>query len=259
VADDIDFGVSHVIRGEDHVANTGVQIQIFEALGAKPPEFAHHNLLTGADGQGLSKRLGALSIGALREAGLEAMAVASHAATIGTSDPVAPHRSMSELVELFDFKKLSRAPARFDETELRSLNAKLLHMLDFKDVADRLAGFNIGGGEAFWLAVRGNIGKLPDAAQWWQVVNGDITPDIEPEDADFCVQAANALPQEPWTGETWGHWTSALKDTTGRKGKSLFMPLRKALTGQTHGPELAAMLPLIGREKAIARLVGSDS
>ncbi len=254
VTDDIDFGITHVIRGEDHVANTGVQIQIFEALGAEVPAFAHHNLLTGADGQGLSKRLGALSIGALRDEGLEAMAVASHAATIGTSDPVAPHQSMDDLVELFDLAKLSRAPARFDETELRNLNAKLLHELDFDSVSERLSALGIGGGDAFWNTVRGNIDVLSDATTWWGVVHGDVIPEIAEEDKDFCAKARELLPAEPWSGETWKEWTGAVKDATGRKGKTLFMPLRKALTGLPHGPELAGLLPLIGRDKAINRL-----
>lgn len=254
VVDDIDFAVTDVIRGEDHVANTGVQIQIFEALGAKPPRFAHHNLLTGTDGQGLSKRLGALSIGALRDEGLEALAVASHAATIGTSDPVAPHRTMEELADLFDFSKISRAPARFDEAELRGLNAKLLHITDYADVKDRLTKLGAGGGEPLWNAVRGNIERLEDVATWSEIVNGDITPAISPEDTDFCAQALELLPAEPWGPETWKEWTTALKEATGRKGKPLFMPLRMALTGLDHGPELAGLLPLIGRENSEQRL-----
>ncbi|MGI9371179.1 MAG: glutamate--tRNA ligase [Hyphomicrobiales bacterium] len=254
VTDDIDFGITHVIRGEDHVANTGVQIQIFAALDADVPTFAHHNLLTGADGRGLSKRLGALSIGALRDQGLEAMAVASHAATIGTSDPVLPHKSMDDLVELFDLSKLSRAPARFDEAELRGLNAKLLHELDYDAVRERLEALGIGGGDVFWNTVRGNIDVLGDATNWWSIIDGDVTPDIAEEDKDFCTQARDLLPADPWTGDTWKEWTGAVKEATGRKGKSLFMPLRKALTGLSHGPELVGMLPLIGREKAADRL-----
>lgn len=254
VVDDIDFAITHVVRGEDHVANTAVQIQIFEALGATPPAFGHHNLLTDTDGQGLSKRLGSLSIRHLRETGFEPMAVASHAATIGTSDPVAPHVWMEELVIGFDLAKLSRAPARFDEAELRGLNAKLLHMTPIELVAGRLADLCPGAGAGFWQAVRGNIELLPDVVVWWRCVTGPVEPVIE--DAEFAQSAAIVLPPEPWAETTWGEWTSAVKEATGRKGKALFMPLRRALTGLDHGPELKLLLPMIGRDKVLARLAG---
>jgi glutamyl-tRNA synthetase len=179
VVDDIDFAITHVVRGEDHVTNTAIQTQIFEALGAVPPALGHHNLLTDADGQGLSKRLGSLSIRQLRDTGFEPMAVASHAATIGTSDPVAPHVWMEELVIGFDLAKLSRAPARFDEAELRGLNAKLLHMTPIELVAGRLADLCPGAGADFWQAVRGNIELLPDVATWWRCVTGPVEPVIE--------------------------------------------------------------------------------
>ena len=250
VVDDIDFNVTHVIRGEDHVVNTAVQIELFEALGGGVPQFAHHSLLTGKEGAGLSKRLGSLSIAAMREQGLEAMAVASHAALLGTSDAIHPVGDYRELIQGFDFHKLSRAPARFDEAELRHLNARLLHRLPYSAVSDRL-GF---GNEAFWLAVRGNLDILADARRWWNVVGGEIAPVISDEDRDFLKAAAELLPPEPWESTTWETWTEALKNKTGRKGKDLFMPLRLALTGTDHGPELAALLPLIGRKKAAARL-----
>ncbi len=250
VVDDIDFGITHVIRGEDHVVNTAVQIEIFEALGGTVPSFAHHSLLTGADGQGLSKRLGSLSIASLREQGLEAMAVVSHAALLGTSDSIHPCIDYRELIDGFDLGKLSRAPARFDESELRGLNARLLHMLPFPAVESRLAH----GDQAFWLAIRGNLTTLADAQYWWTIVAGAITPQIAAEDRDFIAAAARLLPPSPWNGETWKAWTEAVKAETGRKGKTLFMPLRQALTGLDHGPELALLLPLIGRERAISRL-----
>lgn len=250
VIDDVDFGVTHVIRGEDHVVNTAVQIEITQALGGQVPAYAHHSLLTGADGKGLSKRLGSLSIGQMREDGLEAMAVVSHAALLGTSDNIHPCTDYTELVEGFDLHKLSRAPARFDEAELKALNAKLLHMTAFEAVAARLPGKT----EAFWLAVRGNIEKLADAEQWVSVVNGPITPVIADEDRDFLAAASTTLPAEPWDASTWKTWTEAVKAATGRKGKPLFMPLRLALTGLDHGPELAALLPLIGRKRVLDRL-----
>ncbi len=250
VVDDIDFRITHVIRGEDHVVNAAVQIEIFEALGSKAPDFAHHSLLTGADGQGLSKRLGSLSIASMREQGLEAMAVVSHAALLGTSDSIHPCADYRELIDGFDLHKLSRAPARFDENELRQLNARLLHLLPYQAVRDRLPF----GDEAFWLAVRGNLSTFADARTWHEIVHGSVTRLSAPEDRDFIRTAAHLLPDTPWNNETWRAWTEALKCETGRKGKALFMPLRLALTGLDHGPELALLLPLIGRQRAFARL-----
>lgn len=254
VVDDIEFGVTHIIRGEDHVTNTGVQIAIIEALGGVPPAFGHHSLLIGADGQALSKRLGALSVESFRAEGLEPMAVLSHAALVGTSDAIEPHRARSELASLLDLDKISKAPGRFDLEELRGLNAKLLHKLPYEDVADRLTAMGITGGPAFWEAVRGNLRVLSDAQGWWQVVSGSIEPVIE--DAPFLATAARLIPAEPWSGETWAQWTHAIKIETGAKGKALFHPLRLALTGTEQGPDLKALLPLIGRERALARLSG---
>ena len=250
VIDDIDFGITHVIRGEDHVVNTAVQIEITEALGAKPPTYAHHSLLIGSDGKGLSKRLGSLSVASMRDGGLEPMAVVSHAALLGTSDNIHPCADYAELVEGFALDKLSRAPARFDEAELLNLNAKLLHHMPWDAVKNRLPDDS----EAFWLAVRGNIEKLSDVEVWRNVVSGSITPVVAPEDAEFIATAKGLLPPLPWDGTTWQTWTEAVKAATGRKGKSLFMPLRLALTGLDHGPELAQLLPLIGRETAVVRL-----
>ncbi|MGV1014439.1 MAG: glutamate--tRNA ligase [Methyloceanibacter sp.] len=254
VVDDIDLAITHVIRGEDHVANTAPQIQLFEALGASPTAFGHHNLLVGADGSALSKRDRALSIAVLREEGLEPLSVASYAATIGTSDPVSPLASLDALVSGFDFAKLSRAPARFDGHELRLLNAKLLHLLPFESVASRLGAMGVTGGEEFWAAVRGNLVVLSEAKTWWQVVNGPLAPVIE--DDTLCHKAAKLLPPEPWDGDTWSVWSSAVKEATGAKGKALFQPLRLALTAREHGPELKFLLPLIGRARAMARLEG---
>jgi len=257
VVDDIDLGVTHVIRGEDHVANTAPQIQLFEALAAKPPAFGHHNLLVGPDGQALSKRERSLAIEGMRAEGLEPLAVVSYAATIGTSDPVAPHASLDELVQLFDFAKLSRAPARFDPHDLRLLNAKLLHMLPYAAVAPRLEDMGVSGGEAFWETVRGNLTVLADAKIWWRVVTGPLEPAIE--NADLCREAARLLPPEPWDEETWPAWSSDVKAATGAKGKALFRPLRLALTGEAHGPELKHLLPLIGPDRARARLEGKTA
>jgi len=254
VVDDIDLGITHVIRGEDHVANTAPQIQLFEALGAEPPAFGHHNLLVGVDGQALSKRDRALSIEALREEGIEPLAIASYAAILGTSDAIASHASLADLVPSFDFSKLSRAPARFDPHELRLLNAKLLHMLPFEVVAERLSAMGVEGGAKFWDAVRGNLDVLADTKLWWHIVEGPVEPVME--DAKLCREAAALLPPEPWDETTWSAWSSAVKQATGAKGKALFSPLRLALTGREHGPELKLLLPLIGRARAVARLEG---
>jgi glutamyl-tRNA synthetase len=195
-----------------------------------------------------------LSIQGLREEGIEALTVASYAATIGTSEAVAPHASLGELVQGFDLAKLSRAPARFDPQELRLLNAKLLHGLPFSAMAERLRDMGVGGGEEFWETVRGNLTVLADAEHWWRVIEGPLDPLIE--NRDLCQKAAKLLPPEPWDGSTWETWSSAIKAATGAKGRALFQPLRLALTGEAHGPELKHLLPLIGRERAMARLEG---
>lgn len=255
VVDDVEFGITHVIRGEDHVANAAVQIQIFEALGAAPPAFAHHNLLVGADGHALSKRLGSLSIKSFRDdEGLEPLAVLSHSATIGSSNAVAPYKSLNALASIFDFDKLSRAPARFDIEELKSLNARLLQETDYEEVSARLDALAIGGGAAFWNAVRGNLRVFADVKRWWSVVNERIAPEIESE--EVLAAALQLLPPEPWTVSTWGEWTDAVKKASGAKGKALFHPLRLALTGRGDGPELKHLLPFIGRGRAAARLSG---
>lgn len=258
IVDDIAAGVTHVIRGEDHVANTGVQIAIFEALGAAPPVFGHHNLLTTVSGEGLSKRKGALSLRSLREEGFEAMAVVSLAVLTGTSHAVEPAESLARLAEVFDLADVSRSSAKFDPQELRPLNAKLVHALSYADVAARLSGLGIldayPGGEAFWLAVRENCETVADAARWWRAVTAPQSLPVTEEDRAFLVEAAELLPPEPYDETTWGAWTGALKERTGRKGRGLFLPLRKALTGEEHGPDMKALLPLIGRRNSAARL-----
>lgn len=254
VVDDIELGITHVIRGEDHVANTAPQIQLFEALGSAPPAFGHHNLLVGAEGQALSKRERAFSVEALREEGVEPLAVDIYAATIGTSDAVMVQQNLDQLADHFSFDKLSRAPARFDPQELRALNAKLLHALPYAAVAERLAEIGVADGQAFWEAVRGNLAVSGDAAIWWQVVSREIEPVIA--DAELCRKAAELLPPEPWSESTWSEWSAAVKAATGAKGKALFGPLRLALTAREHGPELKLLLPLLGRERALARLEG---
>ncbi len=256
VVDDIEMGVTHVIRGEDHVTNTAVQVQIFEALTAHKtlhvPIFGHHNLLTTASGEGLSKRMGHLALMNLEKAGLESMAVASLAVLVGTSEAVRAIASLDELGGLVDLKGISRAPAKFDEAELENLNAKLLHDMPYGDVQSRLIAHGADAGEATWLAIRSNLTRLNDAKTWVDVIKGPITPVIE--DDTFIATALSLLPNAPWDHTTWATWTNAIKEKTGAKGKALFMPLRLALTGANHGPEMAQMLLLIGEQEAKKRL-----
>lgn len=254
VVDDIDMGITHVIRGEDHVTNTAVQIQIIEALGGTLPMFAHHNLLTTASGEGLSKRLGHLSLASLRDAGIEPLAVAALAVLVGSADAVRPVESLGELAQLVDLAHVSRAPAKFDEAELSHLSARTLHQMSYQAAAPRLAQLGVDGGEAFWLAVRGNLSSFADAQDWWTVVNGTTVPVIA--DAALVSAAIAALPDGPLDEASWKTWTEAIKASTGAKGKALFMPLRLALTGREHGPELAPLLPMIGRDRVLARLRG---
>jgi glutamyl-tRNA synthetase len=255
VADDIDMAISHVVRGEDHVTNTAAQIEIFEALGGPVPKFAHFPLLVGASGEALSKRLGSLSLESLRMDGLEPMAVASYLAKIGTSDPVEPRLSLGELAGEFDFAKIGRAPAHFVPEELMALNAKLLHTMPYSMVTNRLpAGMS---SEVFWDAIKANLAKVGDAAEMARLVTGPVTPVIE--DSALAEKAAILLPPEPWDQETWGVWTKAVSVETGAKGRGLFHPLRLALTGLEHGPELKKLLPLIGRERSKARLEGKTA
>jgi len=250
--DDIDKNITHVIRGEDHVTNTAVQVELIRALGAESPAFAHHSLLIGADGEGLSKRLGALSIEAMREGGLEPAAITSLLAKLGTSEPVVAEPDLDALAKSFSFEAAGRAPARFDDAELDALNAKLLHDTPYGSVASRLETLKVS--EALWNAVRGNITRVEDAAQWRDVIEGQVEPVIE--DPDFTNTASTMVPEAPLNEQSWSDFTTALKEATGAKGKKLFMPLRLALTGQPRGPEMGPLFALIGAEKARARLKG---
>ena len=257
VADDIDMAISHVVRGEDHVTNTAAQIEIFQALGAPIPKFAHFPLLVGAGGEALSKRLGSLSLKDLREEGVEPLAVAAYLAKIGTSDPVEPRQTLGELAAEFDFAKIGRAPAHFVPEELSALNARTLHIMPYSAVAARVPPLKDVKGEALWEAVKSNLNKLGDITDMARLVTGPVTPVIE--DAVLAAAAADLLPPEPWDQDTWGGWTKAVAAQTGAKGKGLFHPLRLALTGLEHGPELKKLLPLIGRDKCVARLKGQTA
>ncbi|RSV30791.1 glutamate--tRNA ligase [Sphingomonas sp. ABOLH] len=252
VIDDADMGVTHVVRGEDHVSNTATQMQMFAAMGATPPAFAHEALLVGNEGK-LSKRLGSLGVEHFREQGIEPEAVVALLARLGTSDPVEPVVDPAPLIAAFDFGRFGRAPARFDEGELAQVNARIVHQLPFERVRQALPEWMDA---AAWDAVRGNLERVADAADWWRVVTGpvDALPVAE-EDRAFLTRAAEVAAGLAWV-DPWAELTSALKAETGRKGKALFLPLRRALTGMDHGPDMAALLPLIGRERAVARLTG---
>jgi glutamyl-tRNA synthetase len=257
VVDDIELGISHVIRGDDHVTNTGVQIALFEALGAMTPGFGHHNLLTTTTGEGLSKRTGALSISSLKDAGIEPMAVAALAVLIGTSENVAAIPFMAELARHFDLAATSLSASKFDPAELTVLNKTLLHHMPFAEAKDRLAAFGIAGeaAEAFWNTVRGNLDKFADVQRWWRIVTAGPQPpaELSPEDRDFVRDAYDFLPLEPWDHGTWKAWTERVKEQSGRRGKALYLPLRLAITGLASGPELSDLLPLMGREAVLGR------
>ncbi|OZB14190.1 MAG: glutamate--tRNA ligase, partial [Hyphomonas sp. 34-62-18] len=255
VVDDVEAGITHVVRGEDHVTNSGAQIEIFLALGGKAPEMAHTPLLIGADGAALSKRIGSLSMGELRARGYEPMAICSHLAKLGTSDNIEARMSLEQLCEEFAFSKIGRAPARFDDNDLDALNAAIVHAMPFEAVRERLAAIDArAASEPFWLAVRENCTFVSDAKAWVEIIFGAPAPLVADEDKDFIAGAAAHLPAGDLTGESWSAWTNTLKTATGRKGRGLFMPLRKALTGLEHGPDMGAVLPLIGREKVLQRL-----
>ncbi|MBV8799018.1 MAG: glutamate--tRNA ligase [Alphaproteobacteria bacterium] len=257
VVDDVDFAISHIVRGEDHVTNTAVQIEIFEALGAAVPVFAHFPLLVGAGGEALSKRIGSLSLQEIRADEIEPLALASYLAKTGTSDAIELRPSLEALVQEFDFAKVARAPAQFDPAELNVLNAKLLHSLPYTEVQARLSALGIPSSEAFWEAVKANLTHLSDAKDLWTLVAGPVTPVME--DATLLGKAAELMPPEPWDDTTWGAWTKAVSAATGAKGRALFHPLRLALSGRESGPEMKKLLPLIGRERVLKRLKNQEA
>jgi glutamyl-tRNA synthetase len=248
--DDVDMGVTHVLRGEDHVTNTALQLQMFEALGAAPPRFAHEALLVGSEGK-LSKRLGSLGADALREAGIEPIALVAKLARLGTSLPVEPVTEPAVLIETFDFATFGRAPARFDLDELAQLNARIVHLLPFEAVAGRLPE---GMGPDDWAAIRPNLKSVAEAADWWDILHGHVEAEAGAEDGPVLEAAAQILDSLDWSEPPWPQLVAALKERTGLAGKALFRPLRLALTGRESGPEMAALLPLIGRDEAAARL-----
>ena len=245
--DDADMGVTHIVRGADHVTNTATQIQIIRALGAVPPAFAHHSLLTGAQGEELSKRLGVLALKDLRESGVTPQALLSLMARLGSSQPVELRLSLDELAAGFELSQFGASPTKFDAEDLWPLTRETNQALPFDAVKDRIAALGVPDAlaERFWRVASQNITRLDDLAGWWDIFSKGAQPQIDPEDADFIAQAMTLLPPPPYTDASWGEFTAAVKDATGRKGKGLFMPLRKALTGQAHGPDMSEVMPLL--------------
>ena len=252
VVDDLETGITHIIRGEDHVTNTGIQIDIIEALSGRPNRihFAHMPLLTDAEGGQLSKRLGSISLRQFRRDGIEPEAITGYLAALGSSRDPAP-AAPRDLVRDWDITRISHSPARFDTKQLLALNRRHLHALDFAAVKDRLPD---GADEAFWLAIRGNLDLMPEVRDWFDVARGEITVPEQPDESELLKAALESLPAEPWDATTWSAWTAAITAATGKKGKPLFLPLRRALTGEEHGPDLKTFLPLIGRDRVAIRL-----
>jgi glutamyl-tRNA synthetase len=252
VVDDTEMGVTHVVRGSDHVTNTATQIQIIEALGGTVPSFAHHSLLTGPQGEALSKRLGTLALRDLRERGVQPMALLSLMARLGSSDPVELRSDMAALIDGFDITHFGSAPTKFDEADLFPLTGRYLQSLPLSAVAEQIDALGVPADQAkqFWTVMRDNIETLHGLEGWWALCRDGADPVIDDEDGDFVAEALALLPDAPFTSETWGAWTAAVKEATGRKGRGLFMPLRKAVTGQAHGPDMAALMPLLQVVKA---------
>ncbi|MBK0397947.1 glutamate--tRNA ligase [Limibaculum sp. M0105] len=257
VVDDAEMGVTHVIRGADHVTNTGTQIQIFSALGAEPPAFGHHSLLTGPGGEALSKRLGSLSVAALREAGVEPVALVSFLARLGSSAPVEVVSDMQAVIDGFDISSFGASPTRFDPDELTAHSSKTLRGMPFEYVRDRLEGIGIPKeiSADIWSTIGPNLDRLEDAGEWWSICRDGAQPVVAPEDEGFVADALAILPPRPWDEGTWKVWTDAVKAKTGRKGRGLFLPLRRVLTGRDRGPEMAALMPLL----APPRLTGGPA
>ena len=252
VVDDIDMGITHIVRGSDHVTNTATQIQIIDALGGTVPHFAHHSLLTGAQGEALSKRLGTLSLRDLRAQGVTPAALLSLMARLGSSQPVELCRSLDEIAAGFELENFGAAPTKFDAADLWPLTRADLQSRPYAAVAGEIRRVGVPDDLAprFWEIMRENITRLEDLEAWWTLCREGAAPEIAPEDDAFVAEALRLLPPPPYGPEAWADWTAAVKAATGRKGKGLFMPLRKALTGQAHGPEMSALMPLLQRVPA---------
>jgi len=245
--DDIDMKITHVVRGADHVTNTATQIQIMEALGKVAPSFSHHSLLTGPNGEALSKRLGTLALKDLKLAGIEPMAILSHLSKIGTSNTIDLHTSISELIHDFDLTKFGSSPTKFDVKDLTPLTAKYLKTLPYEDIKKDLDFFGVEKEiqKTFWLIARENINCRSDIENWWKICSKGPIPIISEDDKEFVTLAIEMLPVQPFDENTWSSWTKEVKNKTGRSGKNLYLPLRKALTGREYGPDMSTLMPLL--------------
>ena len=257
VVDDIDMGITHILRGEDHVSNTATQIQLFRILGSKIPNFGHHSLMVQKDGSRMSKRIGSMSLKDIRDRGIEAMTLINYCARIGTSDAIEAFQSIDELVGDYSLTKISRSPARFSFDEIMNLNKKIIQNISFQTLATRLSELGIDGNyaEMFWDTVKTNINTVNEAQKWWSIIKNDkININVGELNRDFLKVAQEALPNIPWDNKTWSIWTEEISQKTGLKGRELFLPLRIALTGENSGPELASFILLLGRELVLDRL-----
>ncbi|MDC3084704.1 glutamate--tRNA ligase [Gammaproteobacteria bacterium] len=257
VVDDIDMGITHVLRGEDHVSNTATQIQLFKILGSNVPNFGHHSLMVQKDGSRMSKRIGSMSLKDIRDSGIEPMTLLNYCARIGTSDAIEAFQSIDQLVNNYSLTKISRSPARFSFEELMGLNKKVLQNISFRTLAKRLIDLDIEGKDAeiFWDTVKTNINTINEAQKWWNIVKDDkINIDLRQINRDFLKIAQETLPITPWNDKTWSIWTDEISQKTGLKGRELFLPLRIALTGENSGPELAKFILLLGRDLVLSRL-----
>ena len=247
VVDDTEMGVTDIVRGADHVTNTATQIQIIKALGGEVPSFAHHSLLTGPDGEKLSKRLGNLSLKDLRVQGIEPMAILSLMSRLGSSDPIELRSTVQEVVDGFDVSKFGAAPTKFDPADLEPMTARVNAAKPFAEVAGMVAGLGVPAdlAEKFWSVVRENITYLSDMGPWWELFRDGTPAVVDAEDAEFIEAALGMLGEPPYDDQTWANWSNAVKEALGRKGKQLFMPLRKAVTGRERGPEMADVMALM--------------
>ena len=257
VVDDIDHNITHIIRGEDHTTNSAAQIQLFQALGSKSPKMGHLSLIAGSEGEGLSKRLGSLTLGELRKDGIESNALASLLARLGTSDPIVAFKTMEEIIRSFDLSKFSRNTAKFDVNELNFINKKSIQLLDYDDAKEKLKSLGLDANKEFWDLVSGNLDNLKQSIIWWKVIYGKIEPIID--NPEIIKIAKENFPNDKLDNSTWGTWSKKISNLSGLKGKELFTTLRKAITSQEHGPELSKLLPVLGREKILSRLSGIKS
>ncbi len=258
VVDDIYSKVSNIIRGSDHLTNSGIQIYLFQALGSKAPNFFHHSLMTSADGEPLSKRIGSLSIRGIRESGIEPEVLLNYLTFVGDITNQSEFYEISELAKNFDAQKLSKSNAPFDERLLKEVNSGFLQQQNydfFKKKSDLLGLKQVP--KEFWGAVKNNIKVFDEIKDWTEVIYGNIQPVID--DPEYINLALNLIPEVDFNELSWQNWTETIKEKSGRKGKKLFMPLRLSITGKDFGPEMAKLLPLIGKEKTLSRLNGRAS